>query len=176
VHDNRHGTIQLAVLSFPLGTRANTRVHPEAFFSLIAAVKRSMAANGPAIILVCIMYVCECIFVPVCVCVCVRVCLRLCVCVCVCVFVCVCVCVCVYVCVYVCVCSCACMCVHVFTTSDRCTMHRVGQNHIYTVYIRYFWQENRQMYAQIRCIHTALANPDYAVSVGPECRGIGLNE
>jgi len=39
---------------------------------------------------------------------------------------------------------------------------RVGQNHIYTVYIRYFWyfwQGNHQKYGHIRCIYTVLANP-----------------
>ena len=38
---------------------------------------------------------------------------------------------------------------------------RVGQNHIYTVYIRYFWQGNHQIYGHIRCIYTVLANPTY---------------
>ena len=38
-------------------------------------------------------------------------------------------------------------------------MSRVGQNHIYTVYIRYFWQGNHQIYGHIRCIYTILANP-----------------
>jgi len=37
-------------------------------------------------------------------------------------------------------------------------LHRVGQNHIYTVYIRYFWQGNHQIYGHIRCIYTVLAN------------------
>jgi hypothetical protein len=36
---------------------------------------------------------------------------------------------------------------------------RVGQNHIYTVYIRYFWQGNHQIYGHLRCIYTVLANP-----------------
>jgi hypothetical protein len=36
---------------------------------------------------------------------------------------------------------------------------RVGQNHIYTVYIRYFWLGNHQIYGHIRCIYTVLANP-----------------
>jgi len=36
---------------------------------------------------------------------------------------------------------------------------RVGQNHIYTVYIRYFWQGNNQIYGHIRCIYMVLANP-----------------
>ena len=38
---------------------------------------------------------------------------------------------------------------------------RVGQNHIYTVYIQYFWQGNDQIYDHSRCIHTVLANPMY---------------
>jgi hydrogenase maturation factor len=42
-----------------------------------------------------------------------------------------------------------------------CDMYRVGQNHIYTVYIRYFWQGNFQIYGYIRCIYTVLANPKY---------------
>jgi len=36
---------------------------------------------------------------------------------------------------------------------------RVGQNHIYTVYIRYYWQGNHEIYGHIRCIYTVLANP-----------------
>jgi len=43
-------------------------------------------------------------------------------------------------------------------------MCRVGQNHIYTVYIRYFWQGNHQIYGHIRCIYTGLANPIYVES------------
>jgi hypothetical protein len=38
---------------------------------------------------------------------------------------------------------------------------RVGQNHIYTVYIQLFWQRNYQIYAHIRCGYTVLANPTY---------------
>jgi len=38
---------------------------------------------------------------------------------------------------------------------------RVGQNHIYTEYIRYFWQGNHQIYGHIRCIYTVLANPTH---------------
>ena len=37
-------------------------------------------------------------------------------------------------------------------------MSRVGQNHKYTVYIRYFWLGNHQIYGHIRCIYTVLAN------------------
>jgi len=49
---------------------------------------------------------------------------------------------------------------------DRSTpiMHRVGQNHIYTVYIRCFWQGNHQIYGHIRCIYTVLANPIFVPS------------
>ena len=38
-------------------------------------------------------------------------------------------------------------------------MYRDGQNHIYTVYIRNFWQGNHWIYGRIRCICTVLANP-----------------
>ena len=31
-------------------------------------------------------------------------------------------------------------------STQRLFMCRVGQNHMYTVYIRYFWQENHQIY------------------------------
>jgi hypothetical protein len=33
-------------------------------------------------------------------------------------------------------------------------MARVGQNHKYTVCIRYFWQGIRHMYGHMRCIYT----------------------
>ena len=39
--------------------------------------------------------------------------------------------------------------------------HSVGQNHIYTVYIRYFWQGNHQLYGHTRCIYSVLANPTH---------------
>jgi hypothetical protein len=42
-----------------------------------------------------------------------------------------------------------------------CTITRVGQNHIYTVCIRYFWQGNHQIYGHIRCLYTVLANPNH---------------
>jgi len=42
---------------------------------------------------------------------------------------------------------------------QRWGMVRVGQNHIYTVYIRYFWQGNHQIFGHIRCIYMVLANP-----------------
>jgi hypothetical protein len=38
--------------------------------------------------------------------------------------------------------------------------YRVSQNHIYTLYIRCFWQDNQQIYGYIRCIYTDLANPN----------------
>jgi len=40
-------------------------------------------------------------------------------------------------------------------------IYRVGQNHIYTVCVRYVWQAKHQIYGQIRCIYTVLANPIY---------------
>jgi hypothetical protein len=44
-------------------------------------------------------------------------------------------------------------------------IRRVGQNHVYTVYVRYFWQGNHQIYGYIWCIYTALANPRHAASI-----------
>ena len=44
---------------------------------------------------------------------------------------------------------------------ERGNIIRVGQNHIYTAYIRYFWQGNHQIYGHIRCIYTVLANPKH---------------
>jgi len=41
-------------------------------------------------------------------------------------------------------------------------MFRVGQNHVYTVYIRYFWQGNYEIYVHIWCIYTILANPTHS--------------
>ena len=40
-------------------------------------------------------------------------------------------------------------------------INRVGQNHTYTVYIRYFWLGDHQMYGHIRCLYTVLANPSH---------------
>jgi len=48
------------------------------------------------------------------------------------------------------------ICVQHFETRHRKT--RVGQNHIYTEYVRYFWQGNHQIYGHIGCIYTVLAN------------------
>jgi hypothetical protein len=42
-----------------------------------------------------------------------------------------------------------------------CDICRDGQNHIYTVRLRYFWQGNHQIYGHIRCIYTVLANFKY---------------
>jgi hypothetical protein len=42
--------------------------------------------------------------------------------------------------------------------SDR-LLCKVGQNHIYTVLVRYFWQGNHQIYGHIRYVYTVLANP-----------------
>ena len=69
-----------------------------------------------------------------------------------------CVCVCVCVCVRVCMCACTYVCACLRFSP---IMIRVGQNHIYTVYIRYFWQGNHQIYGHIRCIYTVLANPNH---------------
>ena len=44
-------------------------------------------------------------------------------------------------------------------------MCRVGQNHKYTVYKRYFWQGNHQIYVHLRCIYTVLANPTHVGNV-----------
>jgi hypothetical protein len=41
---------------------------------------------------------------------------------------------------------------------------RVGQNHIYTVYIRCFWQGNHHTYGHIRCRYTVLANHSLSAS------------
>jgi len=40
----------------------------------------------------------------------------------------------------------------------RCVIYRAGQNHIYMVCIRYFWQGHHLIYGHIRCIYTVLAN------------------
>jgi len=112
------------------------------------------------------MFQCTCL----CVCMCVL-CVRVCVVCFVCVF---CVCVCVCVCVWIPNC-----CVQIIIKQVQHTawplyihtriqsqnrhmyMHRVGQNHVYMVYIQYFWPGNHQIYGQVRCIYTVLANPIY---------------
>jgi len=45
----------------------------------------------------------------------------------------------------------------------KAVLFRVGQNHIYTVHIRYFRQGNHQIYGHIQCIYTVLANPSLVV-------------
>jgi len=50
-----------------------------------------------------------------------------------------------------------------YTVVYELYIRRVGQNHICTVFIRYFWQGNHQIYDHIRCIYTVLANPIYTV-------------
>ena len=58
---------------------------------------------------------------------------------------------------------------HVVHPSTRLALHicRVGQNHIYiyiyiySVYIRYFWLGNHQIYGVYICTYTVLANPTY---------------
>ena len=40
---------------------------------------------------------------------------------------------------------------------------RVGQNHIYTVYKRYFWLGNHQIYGVFIRKYTVLANPTYVL-------------
>ena len=51
-----------------------------------------------------------------------------------------------------------------------CGMHRVGQHHIYTLYIRCFWQGNHHIYGHVRCVYTVLANPRHVA----ECRAVQL--
>jgi len=46
-------------------------------------------------------------------------------------------------------------------------MPRTGQNYIYTVYVRYFWQGNHQIQSHIRCIFTVPANPTHVPSNQP---------
>ena len=41
----------------------------------------------------------------------------------------------------------------------RCLYGSVGQNHIYTVSIRYFWQGNHQKYGRTWCMFTVMASP-----------------
>jgi hypothetical protein len=50
-----------------------------------------------------------------------------------------------------------------FATCACLRMCRVGQNHIHTAYIRYFWLENHQIYGVYIRIYTVLANPMYVL-------------
>ena len=43
----------------------------------------------------------------------------------------------------------------------KAVIFRVGQNHIYTVFIRYFWQGIHQKYGHVQWKYTVLANPSY---------------
>jgi len=43
-------------------------------------------------------------------------------------------------------------------------IHRVGQNHIYTVYIRCFWLGNHQTYGVYIRIYTFLANTNHTIT------------
>jgi hypothetical protein len=56
-----------------------------------------------------------------------------------CMCVCMCVCVCVCLCVFVCVCACSFGRLH--RQEHLLPKSRIGQNQLYMVYIRYFWQE-----------------------------------
>jgi hypothetical protein len=49
--------------------------------------------------------------------------------------------------------------------SGHYTYLGIDQIHIYTVYIRFFWQENHQIYGHIRCIYMVLANPIHIIHV-----------
>jgi hypothetical protein len=58
-----------------------------------------------------------------------------------------------------------------FSSITQTPLHlsRVGHNHIYTVYIRCYWQGNHQMYGHIRCIYTVLANTPPLPSCAARC-------
>jgi hypothetical protein len=47
------------------------------------------------------------------------------------------------------------------STQGQWYTSRVGQHHIYTVYVRHIWQGSHQIYGHIWCIYTVLANPIY---------------
>jgi hypothetical protein len=49
----------------------------------------------------------------------------------------------------------------VITVSIHVHIFKVGQNHMYTMYIRYSWQGSHQVYGHIRCVYMVLANPTY---------------
>jgi hypothetical protein len=61
-----------------------------------------------------------------------------------------------------------------FLTSGS-LLFRVDQNHIYTVYIRYFWQGNHQTYGHILCIYAVLANPTDIATLSVLVCGSGLS-
>jgi len=84
-----------------------------------------------------------------------------------------------------CLAMCVCVCVYVHAcqgvpfcglrSSPPSFMCRVGQNHIYTVHIRYFWPGNYHIYGHIRCIYTVLADPIHETWIMSFycCRGKG---
>ena len=110
------------------------------------------------IVYVCIVYVCQCSYVSPQVCVYMHVCLSL------------------QPIKHVFVCTCASLCnlsnTYLYarvplsaTYQTRVSLlFRVGQNHIYTVYIRYFWLGNHQIYGVYIRIYTVLANPTLITS------------
>jgi len=61
--------------------------------------------------------------------------------------------------------KCLSSCVRAKISKLRYTLHilSVGQNHICTVYMRYFWQGIQQIYGHIRCMYTVLANTAHTV-------------
>jgi len=84
-----------------------------------------------------------------------------------------------YTCVCVCVCVCVCCVVcTVWNVLLVCLTHhwscsrpvwrtaKLGQNHIYTVCIRYFWRGNHHIHHHIRCIYTQLW-PDLHTAIHP---------
>ena len=125
----------------------------------------------------CVCVVCVHMWVHTCVCVCARVCA------------------CVRVCARVCACVRVCVCVTKwsFTTFNDWRQLRyavemlndswthplllttcvgLARTNIYTVYIRFFWQENHRMYSHIQCMYTVLAYPRHAWFCTQGCRGL----
>jgi len=52
----------------------------------------------------------------------------------------------------------------VWASETQTHIDRDGQDHVYTVYIRYVWQGKYKIYGHIRCIYTVLANPTHWLS------------
>ena len=53
---------------------------------------------------------------------------------------------------------------HIFASTEHCVHACVGlARTIHIRCIRYFWQENHQLYGHIRCIYTVLANPTHVM-------------
>ena len=61
--------------------------------------------------------------------------------------------------VYACLCACVRVCVFVLKHGPPVMvgmlLYRVDQNHIYKVYIQYFWQGNHQINGHIKCIYSS---------------------